>query len=250
MQSGFDALLGSLAERDLILPYFEAALLSDRWPDSYTVRIDSAPYYGAGDGYFHPSSHPLKGERELYYMMHPDYAGKLTAERPSLQREMAFSVGSAVHGILQTQMQMAGLITSPEDIEVEYLDHENHVRGRIDWITHHPSDGSRLPVEFKTRTPHKFASQVEPEPSWLAQLNLALDSQDCDLGILLMLELGYPYRLREYRVKRDHELLDSIYSKFSRVREAIATNTPPRYCCAEGSDTMKVCPARDMCWLA
>lgn len=245
----FESLLNSLAHRDLILPYFEAALLSGNWPTSYSVEIDSAPYYGAGDGYFHPSSHPMKGERELYYMMHPDYAGKLVAERPSLQREMAFSMGSALHGIMQTQMQMAGLITSPDDIEVEYVNHEHHVRGRIDWITHHPTNGSRLPVEFKTRTAFKFSSQKEPEPSWVAQLNLALDSQDCDLGILLMMESGFPYRCAEFQVKRDHELLDSIYSKFDRVREAVATSTPPQHCCPPDSDVMKACPARQVCWL-
>lgn len=246
---GLQHLLDSLASRDLILPYFEANLLADNWPDSYTIKIDSSPYYGAGDGFFHPSTHATKGERELYYMMHPDYQSELVWERPSLQREMAFAMGSALHGVLQTHMEMVDLVRGPEDIEWEYINEEHHVRGRVDWITHHPN-GSVFPVEFKTRTHFKYAQQMEPEPSWVAQLNLGLDALDCDLGILLMAESGFPYRMREFQVRRDRELLDEIYSKFDRVREAVAINKPPRHCCAPDSTTMKKCPARNVCWLS
>lgn len=249
MESGFGAILKSLAARDLILPYFESSLLADHWPESYQITIDSSPYYGAGDGYFHPSTHALKGERELYYMMHPDYRDKLVFERPSLQREMAFAMGSALHGVVQTQMQMCKLVRGPEDIEVEYINEEHHVRGRIDWNTHHPN-GSLIPVEMKTRTSYKFRSQDDPEPSWVAQLNLGLDAMNSDLGVLLMVESGYPYRMKEFQIHRDRALLDDIYAKFDRVREAVARNEPPRYCCAPDSAEMKVCPARYVCWLA
>lgn len=252
MSSGFDKVLGRLAEQDLILPYFEVAMLADNWPDEYIVKIDSRPYYGLDDegkpdGYFHPSTHPTLGERELYYRFHPDTRDNMLWERNSVQRQMAFAVGSALHSVVQTQMVMAGLVT-PEDIEVEYVNDEHHVRGRIDWMTHHPN-GTRLLVEMKTRTPRKFAYQTEPEASWVAQVNLGLDSQNCDLGILLMLEAGYPYRLTEWRIRRNRELLDNLYAKFDRVREAIARNEPPRHCCAPDSTTMKACPARFHCWL-
>ena len=250
--TGFDKVLGRLADQDLITPYFEAAVLADNWPLSYNVKIDSSPYYGLDtdgkpDGYFHPSTHPTLGERELYYRFHPDFRDKLAWEPNSVQRQMAFAVGSALHGVVQTQMVMAGLV-HPDDIEVEYVNEEHHVRGRIDWMTHHPN-GTRLLVELKTRTPRKFAYQTEPEPSWVAQVNLGLDSQDCDLGILLMLEAGYPVRLTEFRIRRDPILLESIYAKFDRVRAAIAANEPPRHCCAPDSTEMKKCPARGHCWM-
>ena len=83
----------------------------------------------------------------------------------------------------------------------------------------------------------------------VAQVNLGLDSQDCDLGILLMLEAGYPFRLTEFRIRRDPILLESIYAKFDRVRAAIAANEPPRHCCAPDSTEMKKCPARGHCWM-
>ena len=152
--TGFDKVLGRLADQDLITPYFEAAVLADNWPLSYNVKIDSSPYYGLDtdgkpDGYFHPSTHPTLGERELYYRFHPDFRDKLAWEPNSVQRQMAFAVGSALHGVVQTQMVMAGLV-HPDDIEVEYVNEEHHVRGRIDWMTHHPN-GTRLLVEASVR---------------------------------------------------------------------------------------------------
>jgi len=243
-----DSIINSLGKRELLIPYLESAILSDTWPDNYTITVDSGEYYGKGDGYFHPSSHPLMGERQLYYLFHPDTRDLIVPERRSTTEQMTLSMGSAGHAILQTKMQMAGLITSPDDIEVEYVNHAHHVRGRIDWIAHHPN-GQRLVSEFKTRNSFKFARQTEPEPSWVAQLNLALDAMDEDLGVLLMMESAWPWRFAEFHVKRDRKLLDSIYEKFDRVREAIATNTPPRHCCSLGSQEMDNCSARFLCWL-
>lgn len=252
MATGFDAILNRLASRDLILPYLESGLLADNWPPSYTIEIDSSPYYGLDedgkpDGYFHPSSHALLGERELYYRFHPDTRDKMAWERNSLQRQMGFAMGSALHGVIQTQLVMMGLV-APEDVEVEYTNEEHHVRGRIDWLATHPN-GTPMVVEMKTRTAFLFAKQTEPEPGWIAQLNLGLDAQDCDLGVLLMVESGFPYRCTEFQVKRDRELLDGLYAKFDRVRAAVEANEPPRYCCAEGSPIMQACPARWQCWL-
>jgi hypothetical protein len=244
--TGFEALLGRLADRDLILPYFDAAMMADNWPEKYSIEIDSSPYYGLGDGYFHPSTHALLDERELYLRFHPDTRDKMIWERNSVQRQMTFAMGSALHGVIQTQMAMMKLV-KPEDIEVEYINHDHHVRGKIDWIAYLP-DGSKVVVEMKTRLSWAFAKQTDLEPSWRAQLNLALDSQDCDLGILLMVESGWPYRMTEFQVKRDHVLLKEIYDKFDRVRAAIAKNEPPRHCCGPNTAKMKACPARGQCW--
>lgn len=248
MSSGFNNLLAQMAGKDVILPYFNAGMLADSWPMSYQVTIDSSPYYGAGDGYFHPSTHATMGERELYYRFHPATRDKVLIEPPTIQRQMAFAMGSALHGVLQTQMEMMKLVRGPQDIEVEYVRDDHHLRGRIDWVCHLPN-GQVVPVEMKTRTVSKFAWQAAPEPSWLAQLTLGMDALDMDFGVLLMVEAGYPYRMTEFHVTRDTMLLDSIYSKFARVRKAIEANEPPDYCCPPDSQTMKKCLARYECWL-
>lgn len=244
MKSNFASLLASLGNRNLVLPHLENSIVGENWPDHYDVRVDSGPYYGAGDGYFHPSTHPMLSERQLYYMFHPDCRDLVVRERPSLQREMTLAMGSALHAVLQTQMKMCGLVSSDEDIEVEYTNDDHHVRGRIDWVVSHP-DGNRYPVEMKSRNSGKYPLQTEPMESWKAQVNLALDSQDADLGVLIMVESGYPYRMREFHIRRDRELLDRIYGKFDRVRAAISANEPPRDCCGIAATD---CPCHHLCW--
>jgi hypothetical protein len=179
-----------LADNELILPHFENRMLADNWPDSYTITIDSSPYYGAGDGYFHPSTHPLMGARELYYRFHPDTRDHVIRERRSLQSHMTLAMGSALHGVVQTQFEMAGLVR-PENIEVEYVNHEHHVRGRIDFIVDHPN-GQSLVVEMKTQNSFGFKNQKTIKPAWDAQLSLALDHQGLDTGVLLLVDPGRP----------------------------------------------------------
>lgn len=245
---GFESVLTSLGNRDLITPYFESAILSGRWPDSYTIEVDSRPYYGAGDGFFHPSTHPMMSERQLYYIFHPDYAGQLVWERTFLKREMWLSIGSALHAVLQTQMQMCGLIRDESEIEREYIISEHHVRGRIDWIVTHPN-GQIFPVEYKTNNSWDFRRLEEPKPEWLAQINLALDALDMDFGVLLIAERGGGFDMREFHVKRNRQLLDEIYGKFDRVRAALAAGDPPiGRCCAVDTPEMQSCPARHICY--
>jgi len=237
----------SLAQRELLLPYFKNAVLSQEWPDNYIVHVDSSPYYGLGDGYFHPSTHSLLGARQLYYLFHPDYQDRLVPEERDVQDEMTLAMGSALHAVVQTQFVQSGLL-EPEDIEVEYINKNHHVRGRIDFIIHHPI-GDRVVTEFKTRNSRAFTFQKQILPEWDAQLSLALDQIGETYGVLLMLESGYPYRMREFKVPRNDELLSEIYRKFDFVRESIALNRPPPHCCSMGSAEMKKCPARYCCWL-
>lgn len=244
----YRSIFKSLAERDLLIPYFRNALLADAWPDQYQVTIDSSPYYGRGDGYFHPSTHGLMGARQLYYMFHPDTRDTMIHEERSITSEMGFAMGSALHGVVQTQFEMAGLIKGPEDVEVEYVIDQHHVRGRVDFIVHHPN-GITYPVELKTQNSRAFAFQKEIKDIWDAQLSMGLHGTGYPLGILLVLESGYPYQMKEYRVPRNDALLSQIFAKFDYVRECIALNTPPEYCCSPGSKEMDACPARYQCWL-
>lgn len=244
----YGSVLTSLAERELLLPYFRNAMLSKQWPDSYGVTIDSSPYYGHGDGRFHPSSHALMGARELYYRFHPDHRDKIIHEVRNVQSEMTLAMGSALHGIVQAQFQMAGLINSPEHVEVEYTIEEHNARGRVDFLVHHP-DGNVYPVELKTQNSRGFDLQTQIKDSWDAQLSMGLHGTGYATGVLLVLESGYPYRMKEFLVPRNDALLSRIFAKFDHVLECIAADTPPEHCCSLGSVQMKACPARFECWL-
>lgn len=245
--SPYSSILTSLADRELLLPYFRNALSSQKWPDNYQVVIDSSPYYGHGDGYFHPSSHPLMGARELYYRFHPEHQQHLVHEPRSVQSEMTLAMGSALHGIIQTQLEMAGLLRGPEDCEVEYVIKEHHVRGRADFVIRHP-DGNTYVGEIKTINSRGFDLQTEIKPIWDAQVSLALHGLGYPTAIMLIVESGYPYRMKEFRVDRNDQLLSEIFAKFDYVRECIAADTPPEHCCSLDSVAMKACPARYECW--
>lgn len=149
MDTRFKSIFSNLSQGQLVVPWLENALLSDTWPESYDIKIDSGEYYGKGDGYFHPSSHALMGERELYYRFHPDFRDSIIPEKRSLQSHMTLAMGSALHGVIQTQFQMAGML-KPENTELEYVNVEHHVRGRIDFVLDpHPS-GEKVLVEMKS----------------------------------------------------------------------------------------------------
>ncbi len=243
----YESLFERLAHREMVTPYLENAIMADTWPDQYEIKVDSRPYYGLGDGYFHPSTHTMMGERQLYYMFHPDHREKMVREPKRLASQMIFAMGSAMHAVVQTQFQMANVLED-KDIEVEYINKEHHVRGRLDFIVTAPG-GLRIPVELKTINPFLFQKTKEIKPTWDAQLSLALDALGFNEGILLMVTRGDPFLIKEFRVPRNDELLSKIYKKFDYVRECIALNTPPKPCCALGSNEMKGCPARFECWL-
>ena len=239
----YDNLLKRLANQEIVLPMLENAM---RAAVRDGADLHGGVWEGRGDGYFHPSTHPLMGERQLYYLFHPD-TQKFAVDEPfSLEREMAAGVGTSLHEILQRHLVRTGLV-KPENVEKMFTIEEHHVRGRIDAIVDHLTRGP-IVVEIKSRTHFKFA-KTELLPKWEAQLSIQLDSQGLETGIILMVESGYPFRMREIPVARNDALLSEIYSKFDRVREAIALNRAPIYCCAPNSPTVTTCPVRFACWL-
>lgn len=263
----FRSVFDKIQNRALITPMLDLAITGGKWPLKYMIGIDTSPYYGllpdgSPDGYFHPSTHSLLGARLLWYMFHPAYRDQLEVEPPTLQREMTFAMGSALHGVVQTQFTMLGVckcacvpgdIHTCEAIEVEYVNEAHHVRGRNDFIVSHPSEGPVV-CELKTMNERSFSKlddTVESmKPEWKAQLSLALDNLGYPWGILLVMQAGWPYRFVEIKYPRDDALLTEIYTKLDHVSEALALDTPPDFCCRYGSPTMKACPARHVCWLA
>lgn len=244
----YENILKGLQKKEIVLPWIENAFMSDKWPDKYNIEIDSSPYYGKGDGYFHPSTHPLMSPRQLYYLFHPEHRKKMVVERRNLQSHMTLAMGSALHATVQTQLIMSGLATAA-DMEVEYVIHDHHVRGRIDAMLRNHPDGNTYALEFKTQNGFGFDKQEDPKPEWDIQLSLGEYSQGITKGVILVMESGFPYRFKEYAHTRNDNKLDEVFDKFDSVRRAIAANKPPAHCCAYKSPEMSSCFARHACWL-
>lgn len=235
-------LLDKLASKEILIPHIEQTMLSDKWPDSYTVEIDSSPYYGqttpdgevleigSGDGYFHPSS-ALACQRDLYVAFHP----RLQHLRPKLRKGLAFymtvNFGQAIHGMMQTQLEMCGLLV-PGTVEYEYVCDHHNVRGRIDAVIQPPGHGEVV-LDIKTMNSRGFGflKPHTPKREWEAQVNLGMAHYNVREGLILVVEAGYPWQLKEVPIKYNEELLDELYTKWERVLTSIERDTPPDCLC-------------------
>lgn len=242
--TAFDNILKRMGNQELVLPMLENQM---RASTGNGVDLHGSVWAGRGDGWFHPSTHALMDERVLYYLFHPKTQKYLVDEPFSMQLEMAAGVGTSLHQIIQRQLVLTGLV-KPENIEKPFTIEEHHVCGLIDSIVDHPTRGPVI-CEIKSRTHFKFSKTTEALPKWEAQLSIQLDSQGLEHGLIIMVESGYPFRLKEISVARNDKLLSQIYAKFDRVREAIALDRAPEYCCAPNSTTVTSCPARFCCWM-
>lgn len=244
----FGRMLDEREDRQLILPHIETSIVADNWPDKYTIEIDSEDYYGltdidglggkggTGDGFAHPTSHTLIPICELWRAF--DLSQPPPPRRKwNLNTLMSMSVGTAIHGILQTQMTMSGLIANPEkvtgDIEHEYRDTHKMVRGRIDAIVTLPEGGRRYAgpkavVDIKTASSRWYDMTTRLTPSYEIQVLLGMEATDIDLGILLLVEAAYPWRMREMRVRPNPTMLQEFHDRWRYVRQCLERGELPR----------------------
>lgn len=242
------ALLGRLQNKELLIPYLEASLADENWPDSYTIDVDSSPYTGHRDGKFHPSTHtsPSLGDRRLWLTVHPVYKDRAIRARRTLQESMTLSMGSALHAVIETQFVMAGLC-APDDLEVPSPVPAHNSTGSADAIVRHPN-GRTYIVDIKTRNSRSYNLDTGPLPQWEDQVNVYMDAHGIDEAIILVVESGFPYRMREERIRRDPARLRAIYDRWDAILERVKDDDMPEPCCKKGSATMKECPFRRVCW--
>lgn len=241
-----------LADEEIVIPHLERALFSEQWPDSYDIKVDLArhtPPPPGEIGWFYPSVHCLMNPRQIYYDIHPEYRLILPKNKFTMSSIMSMTMGTAAHSIVQTQLQMAGKITSEKDIEVRFRNEERRCRGRLDFIFT-KADGTKMPVEMKTQNSRGFGQTKDILPYWECQLQVTMDGLGYDEGVLFVVEMGYPWQMREFRVQRDEEMLKVIYDKWATVLEHVKANTPPKHCCKRDSSEMDKCRAKSVCWLS
>ncbi len=241
-----------LADEEIVIPHLERALFSNEWPESYNIKVDLAHHTRTSSGemgWFYPSRHCLMDMRQIYYEIHPVHRQNLPEDKFTMSSIMSMTMGTAAHSIVQTQLQMAGKIINEKDIEVRFRDQERRCSGRLDFVLTR-ADGTRIPVEMKTQNPRAFGFAKEISPSWECQLQVTMDGLGYDEGVLFALEMSYPWQMREFRVRRDEQMLNAIYEKWATVLEHVKADIPPKHCCERGSKDMDKCRSKSVCWLA
>lgn len=241
-----NTLFNRLNSRELIIPYIDQALSKDEWPSSYQIQVDTRPHDSRVDDYFHPSSHCIPGPRKLQMMIDPRFRDKILVEKMSPTSMMTISYGSALHAILQTQLKMAGILTE-EQIEVPLVNEDLHARGHMDFLLDHPN-GNKYCVDIKTRNSRGFDNDRGPLPEWVAQLNCYMDWIGVDDAIVLVVESGYPFRMKEWHFKKSSNVIDPIYKKWRYVRGMIERGEEIMDMCCTPASLDKYCPARFLCW--
>jgi len=167
-------------------------------------------------------------------------------ERRSLSSQMTLSMGSAIHAIVQTQLKMAGLITQ-EDIEVPLKHPTLPARGNADWIIRHPN-GTRILCDLKTQNPIGFNKETEPKASWVAQLSCYADWAGIDDCVVVVFMSGFPYQMKEFRFRKNQQVLDRTYTKWNLVLDAIQKDDPSGLACCTPAERWEYerCPVKGL----
>lgn len=224
--------------------------------------LDKAP----GDGWFHPSTHPLWSERSLYhYLAEPE---NLTPDKPHYALTMSRDFGSMGHVYVQSALAELGLL--PKDLqkctvcppalrcaEPGVIDEEVGMRGHMDGILALPGEprGGDL---FELKTAGEFGGMkvrgledLDTEgfkvkfPEYYAQDQCYMKMSGRRRTIVVFIILGYPWETREFHVPYDPSYVDKIWEKLAAVRQAVADQSPGHCWCSSKERTK--CRARFLC---
>ena len=208
----------------LIAPYVKSAILKEVWPDNLII---TDPYFHDSneDDYFHPSTHALYGAKAIYHKLHPELRKELKANnRMTFEQQITVIMGSVYHSIIQSNLVQQGLV-SEFDVEVPMVDDERHWRGHADLVF----KGDL--ADIKSMNAMAFDRVQAPYNSWKYQMAPYMDYRGKDRAIILVVEMGKPWAMKEFIIQRDEILLKEIYDKWARVREALAAGEEPEDCC-------------------
>lgn len=236
--------------------YFESGGL----PDPFVATVRGGTGDRPHDDWFHPSSHPLMTERQLYYALtDPEHWKR---EPFGYQGRMSTLMGSLMHEVTETALMdlkylvplkgiclACGLAQPAQCREHGVIDTKTRARGHVDGILYY--GGIRRHFEFKTTNSmnlrtlknNDIAAFKTKWPGYWAQAQEYLRMSGLWQSIVLVFQMGHPWVMREFHIEMDHEHCMKVERKYLAVREAIAMGKPPLPCCNVRSTMAKKCPA-------
>ena len=273
----FASLTSDTAKGLVLTPPLKAFLYNAEYPDAFNVPFDRVQTRKV-DGLFHPSEHPLMGERLLYFFArHPQH---IIPERLQPWSTLSVTMGKALHEFIAMCLQSLGLLLTPEEMIAEGIPYDEKLRepyvfdpvtgetGHMDGISKAKMLDlphlSRQHFEFKTTNQRKLAKFEDLDlelfrltwPEYYAQAQAYLRMSGYRMTIVVVMALGHPWPMREFHIPYDEDYALSLEAKYLRVRAAVRDDEAsedrgydnlPEACCTPRSGAARECPAREMC---
>lgn len=244
----FKKIVKGLGNKEKIIPVLFSYLTDPKFP-AFDIHI---PGYSnrKPDGWFHPSTHPLWTERQLYYYI--TKPNQMVHERFEYLSSMAVTSGTFWHEFVQTCLLDCGLFL---DTEVKVSDPEAKSRGSMDAVM----EGEA--VELKTMNDMKMAKLPKggaedpvvqeafrlANPTYAAQANEYMRISGYSRMRFLIIATGYPFNMKEIVLPYDKRAALEVRDKYMRVLQHAADQTLPKGCCSPQSAMAKKCGAREVC---
>lgn len=261
----FSGSMRDLSQGLLVKPVLHNYLYDARFPD-FDLKFRNHQMERPPDGWFHPSTHPEMHERPLYhYVAHPE---TFPVEKKKYMGTLAVTLGTAAHHLIETCLTDAGI--RPAELqrctmcppkakchEAGAKDDDLGERGHMDGILSFegfpnvPDEKMQPVFEFKT-THDEFGrltkiSDLDTEafrgkwPVYYGQTQRYMRMTRRPFAIVLMMEMIYPFTMREFHIPYDVGYNAMVDAKYRAVRQAVADQRPPLCCGNRGCDLSILC---------
>lgn len=261
----FSGTMRDVSQGLIVKPILHNYLFDARFPD-FTLEFKNHRMERDPDGWFHPSTHPLWEERVLYqYLADPT---SLPVEKKKYMGTLAITLGHAGHQLVEVSLTDAGIrpahlqvceMCPPErgcteaGVRDDDLGERGHMDGVLDLsgFPNVPEEKTEPVFEFKTSHDEFGRLSKIPDldtdafrakwPTYWSQTQRYMRLSRRPYTIVLMMEMVYPFTMREFHIAYDPGFNAQIDAKYRRVRQAVADRVPPT-CCG-----LKGCPAAIAC---
>lgn len=243
-----------------IIPILYGYLEGGKLPDPFTVRVRGGTGDRPPDGWFHPSSHPLLHERQLYYYLATPE--QWVPEPFDYTIKMSALVGSVIHDVVETALTDLGYLIEPKGTclacglpqpfkckEHGAADAETKSRGHMDGVL---GIGEFLRgFEFKSCAPmviqnirnNDVEAFKKKWPYYWAQVQEYMRMTGMRVYKVVFWAMGNPWDMREFTIEADPFFHYEIKSKYLAARKAVELEEPPPPCCSPRSSATRSCPA-------
>lgn len=258
----FSGAMRDISQGLLVKPILHNYLFDARFPD-FTLDFKNHRMERDPDNWYHPSTHPLWDDRVLYQYLSDPHS--LPVEKKQYMGTLAITLGHAGHQLVEVSLTDAGIRPAHMQVctmcpppkrgkkactEAGVMDEELGERGHMDGVldfTGFPNvpDEKMNPV-FEFKTSHDEFGRLskiadldveafrKKWPTYWAQTQRYMRLSKRPYTIVLMMEMIYPFTMREFHVAYDVGFNAQIDAKYRRVRQAVADQRPPMCCGSKG----------------